>query len=128
MSLFSSILLDTLVVGFFWYGSCPGVFFFFFFNIYIWLCWVLVLAFGIFSCCMRNVVPWPGIEPRPPALGAQSLTHLTIREVPFLEFWKMSLIICVISSYLSFFSSWVGTPVIWILDILDRSSKFSLLI
>ena len=31
---------------------------------------------------MRDLVPWPGIEPRHPALGAQSLTHWTTREVP----------------------------------------------
>ena len=27
-------------------------------------------------------VPWPGMEPRPSALGARSLTHWTTREVP----------------------------------------------
>lgn len=31
------------------------------------------------SCRM---FPWLGIEPRPPALGARSLNHWTIREVP----------------------------------------------
>ena len=31
---------------------------------------------------MWHLVRWPGIEPRPPALGAQSLTHWTTREVP----------------------------------------------
>ena len=34
------------------------------------------------SCGMRDLVPRPGIEPGPPALGAQSLTHWTTREVP----------------------------------------------
>ena len=59
---------------------------------------VLVVACGIFSygmqtslvvacellaaACMRDLVPRPGIEPGPPALGAQSLTHWTTREVP----------------------------------------------
>ena len=50
---------------------------------------LLVVACGIFSCgmqtlsCgMRDLVPWPGVEPRPPALGAWSLSHWTIREVP----------------------------------------------
>ena len=60
----------------------------FFFNIYFylftWLYQVLVLAFGIFSCSMWNLVPWPGIEPRPPALGARNLTHWTTRKVPML--------------------------------------------
>ena len=30
----------------------------------------------------RVLVPWPGIEPGPPASGAQSLNHWTAREVP----------------------------------------------
>ena len=37
-------------------------------------------------CCVLvvvcDLVPWPGIEPRPPALGVQSLSHWTIRQVP----------------------------------------------
>ena len=37
------------------------------FILLIWLLWVLVSALGIFSCSMRNLVPWPGIEPRPSA-------------------------------------------------------------
>ena len=31
---------------------------------------------------MWDVVPWPGIEPGPPALGAWSLSHWTTRELP----------------------------------------------
>ena len=48
-----------------------------------------VVACGIFSGVMRtlsrgawDLVPWPGIEPRPPALGARSLIHCATREVP----------------------------------------------
>ena len=44
------------------------------------------LACRIFSCGMWYLVPWPGIEPRAPALGVQSLSHsksqFLIREVP----------------------------------------------
>ena len=47
----------------------------------------------IFSCSMLALsyslwdqVPWPGIKPRPPALGAQSLTYWTTREVPVFNF------------------------------------------
>ena len=47
-----------------------------------WLLWVLVVACGIFSCDMWDLVPWPGIKPRPHALRAQSLNHWTTREVP----------------------------------------------
>ena len=46
------------------------------------------MACGLLSCDMRtlscglwDLVPRPGIEPRPPALGARSLTHWTTREV-----------------------------------------------
>ena len=31
---------------------------------------------------MQDLVPWPRIEPGPPALGAWSLSHWTTREVP----------------------------------------------
>ena len=31
---------------------------------------------------MRNLVPWPGIKLRPPALGVQSLSQWTTEEVP----------------------------------------------
>ena len=33
------------------------------------------------SCSMWDLVPCPGIEPRPPALGAWSLGHWSTREV-----------------------------------------------
>ena len=32
---------------------------------------------------MWDLFPWAGIKPRAPALGAQSLSHWTTREVPF---------------------------------------------
>ena len=35
---------------------------------------------------MRDLVPWPGLERGPPALGAWSLTHGTTREVPRIVF------------------------------------------
>ena len=40
------------------------------------------------SCSMWDLVPWPGTEPGPPALGAQSLSHWTTRKVPHTLFWK----------------------------------------
>ena len=33
------------------------------------------------SCGLRDLVPWPGIEPASPALGAWSLSHWTTRGV-----------------------------------------------
>ena len=72
---------------------------FFFFKILIWLHWVLGAAHRIFtlhsacrifscglqtlSCNMWYLVPWLGIEPGLPALGAWSLSYWTTREVPF---------------------------------------------
>ena len=50
---------------------------------------IFAVACGIFSSNMRTLscdiwdpVPWPGIEPRTPALGTRSLSHWTNREVP----------------------------------------------
>ena len=64
-------------------NSLLGLGSFFFLNIYlfIWLHQVLIVAHGIFSCGMWDLVPWPGIELRSPALGAQSLSHGTTRVV-----------------------------------------------
>ena len=49
-----------------------------------WLaaCILLVVTRRIFDvpCSVWDLVPWPRIEPRPPALGAQSLNHWTTRE------------------------------------------------
>ena len=66
--------------------------FFLFKYLFIWLCQVLVTACGVFSCgmrtlncCMWDLAPWPGIEPRTLALGAQSFSQWTTREVPQLS-------------------------------------------
>ena len=42
------------------------------------------------SCGMWNLVPWPGIKPGSPALGACSLSHWTTREVPILVFLMLN--------------------------------------
>ena len=54
-------------------------------NLFIWLHQVLVAACGIFSYGMWDIVPWPGIEPRPLALGTWSLSHWTTKEVLFVS-------------------------------------------
>ena len=45
------------------------------------------------SCSMWDLVFWPGIKPRPPAVGARSLSCSTTREVPkiFKKIFKISL-------------------------------------
>ena len=81
-----------------------SLFVYLFIYLFSWLCWVLVATRGIvamcrifvvvcgifsygmwaLSCGMWDLVPSPGIEPRPPALGPWSLIHWTVREVPSL--------------------------------------------
>ena len=41
------------------------------------------------SCGMWDLVPWPGIEPRLPAVGVQSLSHWTTGEVPKVWLWSI---------------------------------------
>ena len=54
---------------------------------------ILVAACGLLVvACMRDLVPRPGIERSPPALGAQSLTHWTTTEVPTLS--EVTFFIC----------------------------------
>ena len=53
-----------------------------YFYLYTRMCQVLVVACRLFSCGMWDLVPQPRIEPRPTALGAQSLSHWTTRKVP----------------------------------------------
>ena len=48
----------------------------------------LVVECRIFSCGMRDLVPWPGIEFGPLALGVQSLSYWPVREVPVFYYLK----------------------------------------
>ena len=50
---------------------------------FIWPHQVEVAAHGLVSCGMWDIVPRPGIEPRPSALGAWSLSLWAVREVLF---------------------------------------------
>ena len=50
--------------------------------IFIFLEVCIYLAAPGLSCGMRDLVPWPGIEPGTPALGVRSLNRWTTREVP----------------------------------------------
>ena len=56
--------------------------------LFLWLHQVLVAACGIclvalqtLSYSMWDLVPWPGIEPQPPALETQNVSHWATREV-----------------------------------------------
>ena len=75
-------------------------------KIYLFNYWVLVVASRIFhflaacrifccgmwtlSCSMWDLVPWPGMEPGPPALGTPNFSHCTTREVPTAEDFNSS--------------------------------------
>ena len=59
----------------------------FFFNIYF--LFIYLAALGL-SCSMWDLVPQPGVEPVPTALGVWSLSHWTPREVLFLCFLSKS--------------------------------------
>ena len=57
--------------------------------LFVCLGWVLVatqgtfdLYWGTFGYGMSDLIPWQGIEPGLPVLGARSLSHWTTREVP----------------------------------------------
>ena len=58
-------------------------------NIYLF---IYLAMLGLICCrgtlCfgLLDLVPWPGVKPRPPSLGAQGLSHWTTREVPILLF------------------------------------------
>ena len=47
-------------------------------------CWVLVVACELIHMACGVLAFWPGIKPRPPALGVWSLSYWAIREVPLL--------------------------------------------
>lgn len=47
--------------------------------LFIWLSLIFIVAYGIFSCSLWDLVPWPGIERGPPVLGMKSLSHWTAR-------------------------------------------------
>ena len=107
MFIILSVVLDSQVHT---YIKTQSIYFIlFYFILFIWLCRVLVaahrifvaacgifaavcgifaVACGIFSRGMRtlsygmwDLVPQPGIKPRPPALGVWCLSHWTTREV-----------------------------------------------
>ena len=53
--------------------------------IFIAACRIFSYSKQTFSCGMWDLVPWPGIEPRAPALEALCLSLWTTREVPLLS-------------------------------------------
>ena len=77
--------------------SKPRFSLFFFLILIDWFSWawsqvqhegffIFVVACGIFSCSMWDLVPSKGMKPRPCALGAWSLSHWTTEKVPDFPF------------------------------------------
>ena len=52
------------------------------FSIFVALCSIFSWGIWTLSCSMWDLVPRPGIEPRPSVLGAQSLSLWTTRKAP----------------------------------------------
>ena len=61
--------------------GCPTNFFFFFLNIYLAALGLSCSIWNFSNCGIPDLVPWTGIEPSHPALGARSLSDWTTREV-----------------------------------------------
>ena len=60
-------------------------------QVLVGACRILSFSMQTLHCRMWDLVPWPQMEPRPPALGTQSLTHWSIREVPGSFFFILSI-------------------------------------
>ena len=74
----------------------------------------------------KHLVPWPGIEPWPPALGEQSLSHWTTREVP--QKWTLIIQLLSRTPYISCMLEtvlllYVSGKYLWIIKI--TTAKFS---
>ena len=52
-------------------------------------CYINLFFFLAMPCACGILVPWPGIEPMIPALGAHSLNHWTTRKVPILAIFDL---------------------------------------
>ena len=93
--------------------------------LFLWLCWVLVVArrtfswgiqdpvvtacgtlscsMGTLSCSMWHLVSSPGVVPRPSALGTLNLSHGTSREVftPWFRHQSQVQVVTLVSAQLS---------------------------
>ena len=78
-----------------------GVVIVFYFILFLKHLFIYLAAPGL-NCTMGDLVPWPGIEPRPPALGVQSLNHWTTREVSAIIFYFSHSDMCVGVSHYDF--------------------------
>ena len=78
-----------LVPSFFWDGALLLLMFFPFACGIFFSCSMQILNYS-----MWDLILWPGIKPRPHALGMCSLSHLSTREVPILKQTKQKTLTC----------------------------------
>ena len=57
-------------------------------SVFLEACRIFSCGLWTLSCSMWDLVPWPGIESRPLALGAWILSHWITREAPEGQFWS----------------------------------------
>ena len=75
----------------------------------------LCCSMWILRCSMWDLVPWPGIEPGSPALGAWSLSHWTTREVPLLGVcWQSVAFKCTTEISVFVFTWWFPRVCLWV--------------
>ena len=84
--------------------------------------YLFIFTFWHVACGI--LVPWPGIEPMPPALGAQNLNHWTTREVQHYFFFLNSLFW---NNYESYLGSSAGPSSLYFLSLWTSWSTFMLL-
>ena len=88
---------------------------------------LLVVACELSCGSMWDLVPWPGVKPKSPALEVQGLIHYTTRGVPsnsvisaFLSVISFLLFPLHFCCFLSYFSIWMSSLVIFILAYLIK--------
>ena len=87
-------------------------------SLFLWFFSITTSDFIFFPCLAACgiLVPWPGIKPMPPALGAWNFSHWTIREVPVISgFWYFpffpSLLVLAVYLELTIFTTQIITMV-----------------
>ena len=88
---------------------------------------LLVVACELSCGSIWDLVPWPGVKPKSPALEVQGLIHYTLRGVPsnsvisaFLSVISFLLFPLHFCCFLSYFPIWISSLVIFILAYLIK--------
>ena len=76
------LTVSTCVQVTFWVSFLLLILFIWLYQVFVVACRIFSCSMETLSCCMWDLVPWPGIRPEPSALGVCSLSHWITREVP----------------------------------------------